>query len=135
MTKTKWSHLPNAKYINWVIASSKEHPENWVGAINSTGDKVQYHRSRSNTYGLIKDQVSWYEARSGLLATNDEVWIPTTGAVIALIAYDDCGYMIESDVDELKLIAAFGAERAIMLLPACIIYNETKELTNLITHV
>jgi len=36
--------------------------------------------------------------------------------------------MIESEVDEIKIFAKLGDPRAILLLPACIVFNETKEL-------
>jgi len=51
-------------------------------------------------------------------------------AIIALITYDDCAYMVESDIDEIKILAKLGDQRALLLLPACIVFNETKELTS-----
>jgi len=45
---------------------------------------------------------------------------------MVLIAYDDCAYMIESEVDEIKILAILGDQKAILLLPACIIFNETR---------
>jgi hypothetical protein len=50
-------------------------------------------------------------------------------SVVALFAYDDCGYMIETEVDEIKMLAKLGDKRAILLLPACIVFNEIKTLT------
>jgi hypothetical protein len=40
-------------------------------------------------------------------------------AIVALIAYDDCAYMLDSDPGELEILAKFGNEKAILLLPAC----------------
>jgi len=61
----------------------------------------------------------------------DEVWEAVWGAVgdaiLALIAYDDCAYMIESEVDEIKILAKLGDQKAILLLPACIVFNEIRQ--------
>lgn len=42
------------------------------------------------------------------------------GAIMALIADDNCAYMLDSDPEELAIIAKLGDPRAILLLPACI---------------
>ena len=118
MTQTAWAHLPNAKHIDWVIASLKANPEMWVAAWR-TRDAARY--------------AAWNAAR---VAAFDAAWNTAgeaargaaTDAIAALVAYDDCAYMIESEVGELKIIAAFGDQKAVLLLPACIVYNETKEL-------
>ncbi len=49
-------------------------------------------------------------------------------AVTALIAYDDCGYMLDSDPGELAMLAKLGDHRAILLLPACIALSKEKDL-------
>ena len=155
MTQTAWAHLPNAKHIDWVLASLKAHPEKWEAARNvarnAAGDASWYAawtaarnaaRYVARTAALDASwtaarDAAWYEAKA---AVWDAVWDAAWGAarnaayeaaadaIIALIAYDDCGYMIESEVGELKIIAAFGNQPAILLLPACIVFNETKVL-------
>jgi hypothetical protein len=49
-------------------------------------------------------------------------------AIVALIAYDDCAYMLESDPGELAILAAFGDPRATMLLPACKVFHSLKTI-------
>ena len=92
---TAWAHLPNAKYIDLVLASIKAHPEKWVAAWDAARDAVR---------DAVRD------------------------AIAALIAYDDCAYMLESEVGELKILAALGDPRAILLLPACIAFSSIKEM-------
>jgi len=124
MTQTKWAHLPNAKHIDWAIDSVKANPEKW----NATYDEIW-----DAAYVAVWDAAwtaEWTAARNAAFdsvrntANNAAAW----GAILALIAYDDCGYMIESEVDEIKILAKLGDQRAILLLPACIVFNETKEL-------
>jgi hypothetical protein len=135
---TAWAHLPNAKHIDWVLASINKYPTWWCHA-NTTAyhnmSDIENH-AWCNAWHYInslddpeKRQWAWESAKK--IAYRCYIWgLRNTAAnvIMALIAYDDCGYMIESDIGELKLIAAFGDPRAILLLPACIVYNETKGL-------
>jgi hypothetical protein len=112
--KTAWSHLPNAKYIDWVISSVKEHPEKWDAA----RDQARYALIGA-TWNTGRDEAmftAWY-------ASKTSAW----GAIAALVAYDDCAYMIKLEVSELKLIVESGDLRAILLLPARIVFNETRD--------
>ena len=94
MTQTAWAHLPNAEHIDRILASLKANPQQWVDAWNKI-----------------------YPA--GTTTAWDAVW----GAISALIAYDDCAYMLESDVDELRILAALGDQKAILLVPACLAFT------------
>ena len=131
MTQTAWAHLPNAKHIDWVLASVKEHPEMWAAAWTAV-----WYAIWDAAYGAAIDaargearEVAWYAARNAVWdAAGDAVWNAADDAIVALVAYDDCAYMIESEVGELKIITKLGDQRAILLLPACIAYNGTKVL-------
>ena len=141
MTQTVWAHLPNAKHIDWVLASLKANPKKWAASmIRTTAAWNAFDAARGVARGVARDAVYtaacdaaydaacdavWYEAWDAAI---DAAWNAAWGTIVALIAYDDCAYMIESEVGELKIIAAFGDPRAILLLPACIVFNETKEL-------
>ena len=144
MTQTAWAPLSNAKHIDWVLASIKAHPEKWAAARDAVWNaaydaaydaawdaawdaarKAGRDAARDAAYDAACDAV-WYEAWDAAI---DAAWNAAWGTIVALIAYDDCAYMIESEVGELKIIAAFGDPRAILLLPACIAFNEIKVLT------
>jgi len=145
MTQTEWSHLPNAKHIDWVNASLKANPGNWTAAWGATWTAVRdaaWDEARDEAWYVVCDAArtaAWYAAKGIVRGLKRDAiramaraaaMDAASDAILALIAYDDCAYMIESEVGELKIIAAFGNQQAILLLPACIAYNETKELTN-----
>jgi len=132
MEQTKWAHLPNAKHIDWVIASLKANPEKWAAARDAAYVAASWYEARNAAKAAAFDaanNAAWEAARIAAFdAAWDAAYEAAADAIIALIAYDDCAYMIESEIGELKIIAAFGDQRAILLLSACIVYNETKEL-------
>ena len=160
MTQTEWAYLPNAKHIDWVIASVKEHPEKWDAvwvaayyaargatfdaardaAFDAAGDAAwdaAYDAAWSAAYGAARTAAwgaAWKAASDAAYdVANEAAWLAVfyaaRDAIAALIAWDDCAYMIESEVDEIKILAKLGDQKALLLLPACIVYNETKELT------
>jgi len=139
MTQTAWAHLPNAKHIDWVIASVKEHPEKWGAARDAAyyaARGATFNETRNAAFDAARDaakdavwEAVWHAAFDAEWDSAwDSAWHAATGAILALIAHDDCAYMIESEVDEIKILAKLGDQKAILLLPACIAYNETKEL-------
>ena len=139
MTQTEWSHLPNAKHIDWVIASIKVNPEKWTAAYTAAGTaawgaawSAAYNTARTPARGAAWNAACTAAYDEACNAARDAArttaWYAATDAIVALVAYDDCAYMIESEIGELKIIAVFGDQRAILLLPACIVFNETKEL-------
>ena len=156
MLDNHWSHLPNAKHIDWVLASLKVHPKKWEAAwyaayntarttARTTARVASYNTACNAAYDEACN-AACDEARQAAFdaactaawnaafdAAKDAAWNAASfssasssvyDAILALIAYDDCAYMIESEVGELKIIAAFGDPRAILLLPACIAFNE-----------
>ena len=147
MTQTVWAHLPNAKHIDWVLASLKVHPKKWTAAWNAAFDAARdaardaayyaawntayvagRHTAFDAAYNAGRDASQSTAKAAAWDAAYYAAWNAATDTIIALIAYDDCAYMIESEVGELKIIAAFGNQPAILLLPACIVFNETKVL-------
>ena len=151
MTQTVWSHLSNAKHIDWVIASLKVHPGKWAAARLSIRDAAMhaaYNAARVAAYDTAWEAVynaardaardaarnAAYNAaflaacNAANNAARGVAYYAAWGTIVALIAYDDCAYMVESEVDEIKILAKLGDQKAILLLPACIAYNETKEL-------
>ena len=124
---TSWAHLPNAVHIDRVLASALANEYRWV-------------QVRTEERGAAWDaawHTSWLAARSVLLAQSREAawsvardasWAVARDAILALVAYDDCAYMLDSDPGELAILAAFGDPRAILLLPACKVFHALKEL-------
>lgn len=127
-----WAHLPNAVHIDRILLSFKLYPYQWNEASGIICDEAQdeargevfaatYEARRSTVYSTV-----WSAAWAS--AAWSTSWDVLRGALMCLVAYDDCAYMIDSDVGELKILAAFGDEKAILLLPACIVFNAIREL-------
>ena len=128
---TKWAHLLNAAHIDRVLASSKANPTHWNSRAWGTTewsaawdaawhDMNIRHRQAAWDASWAEWDASWFFALpAGRQAARD--------AILALIAYDDCAYMLESDPGELAILAKFGDNRAMLLLPACKAFHSIKE--------
>jgi hypothetical protein len=124
---TAWAHLPNAKHIDRILASLKANPEKWNSGWNSTREAAWdavWGAAWDAVWGAAWDAVwgavcgaAWNAARG---ATFHAARDAARGAIAALIAWDDCAYLLESDVDALRIYAALGVPAAILLLPAVI---------------
>jgi hypothetical protein len=99
MTTTAWAHLPNAKDIDRVLASLAAHPQKWRAA---------WDAARNAARAAARD------------AARGALW----DAIAALIAWDDCAYMLELPEDELKILRAAGNEQAILLSAAAKVLRE-----------
>ena len=115
-----WSHLPNAKHIDRVLASIKSHPKLW-------------DQAWSQVWNQARDQVwhqSWYQARdqSWYLARDQEGG-QAMGAMLALVAYDDCATYLQLPIDQLKMLYQLNEHPACLLLqPAVLVFAKEKEL-------
>ena len=135
MKQTAWAHLPNAKHIDWVLASAKAHPKKWpaarAAARNTAYDAASdaaWDATRTATRTAARNTAYDAASDAAWYATRTAAWYAADNAIVALVAYDDCAYMIESEVDEIKILAKLGDQKAMLLLPACIVFNKTKEL-------
>ena len=136
--QTAWAHLPNAKHIDWFLSSVKANTNKWDAAWDAAWDATR-DAARTAAYNAAWTE-AWNAARTAARtaaynaawnavwvaannAANNAAYYGASGAIIALIAYDDCGYMIESEIDEIRILAKLGDQKAILLLPACIVLN------------
>ena len=104
---TAWADLPNAKYIDLVIASLKKNASTWNSALGT---------ARNAAWGAARD-AAWGAA-----------WVAAWDAVRALIAWDNCGYLLDEKPEDVKMLALLGNQAAILLYPACFALNKSKEL-------
>lgn len=134
---TKWKHLPNAKYIDAVIASANAYILVWdrVAKPGDTSVSENIRIAWSDTWKLAiaggreleLDLVGDAVYRQVIYpAARNAVW----EAVLALITWDDCAYMLESDPGELEILARLGDRKAILMLPACKVLKSIKEIEN-----
>ena len=128
---TAWAHLPNAAHIDRVLASVRSNPMQWSGSWDGALDAA-WMSARGEAWNALIAQVRlavWWDAREVLTDQVRLAQYAARDAVIVLIAYDDCAYMLDSDPGELAILAAFGDHRAVLLLPACKVFHSSKEIT------
>jgi hypothetical protein len=125
--KTAWADLPNAKYIDLVMDSVKKNPAKWFTA-------------RYVARGAAWDAASTAAREAASDAASDAAWgavryeaqgmarDAARGAALALIAWDDCGYLLEEKSEDVKMLSLLGNHAAVLLYPACIALQNTKDL-------
>ena len=127
---TAWAHLPNAVHIDRVLASVRSNPMQWSGSWDGAIDAA-WLVARGEAWNALIARVrlaQWWDSREVLTDQVRLAQYAARDALLALIAYDDCAYMLDSDPGELAILAKFGNDRAILLLPACKVFHSIKEL-------
>ena len=140
MTTTAWAHLPNAAHVDRILASLAAHPEKWEAAQTAAraaaravawdaawiaAQTAAQTAARAVAWDAARD-AAWIAARG---AARGAAWIAARGAawtaITALVAWDDCAYMLELPEDALKLLRAVGNEQAMLLSVAAKVLKET----------
>ena len=115
---TKWSHLPNAAHIDAVLASLKANPDEWNAARGAAWDAAR----------VAAWDAAWDAARVAAWdAAWDAAYIAARDAILALISYNDCAHMLESDPDELRVLSKLGVDAATLMIPAAIAFKSIRE--------
>ena len=105
---TAWTHLPNAAHIDRVLAHLKQHPDRWSAARGAAWDAAR--------------GAAWDAARG---AAWDAARDAARDAIAALVAWDDCAYLLDQTPDFLRgCINLVGDHKAVLLLPAAIAMKE-----------
>ncbi len=145
---TKWSHLPNAQYIDRVIESLKENPAAWTAAYDASHDAshaAEWVTARTAAFASAKYSAwdaTWYAARyaSGLNCSDTTLGVGEFSAADAaasstaksaafdvaqyalgaLVAYDNCGHLLDENTEHVKLLAALGDKTAVLMRQACV---------------
>jgi hypothetical protein len=135
-----WRHLPNAKHIDRVLASLRRHSEIWsaarfdnqIAAQDAAWDAVRHaawNAARDEAYGAVRDAIldavryESYGAAHG--AALNSAW----GAILALIAYDNCEQYLSMTSEELQVWARLSENpAAVLLLPAVVAFERIAEL-------
>ena len=123
-----WDHLPNAKYIDAIIASVREYPRLWTIANplpeqNGLRERADgWDKTRSLLRASDKEPI-WIKIRDYIIQGNTSAWPP----IVGLIMYDDCAYMLDADLSEIEILARLGDQRASLMLPACRAFAIIKE--------
>ena len=111
---TAWADLPNAKYINMIMYSLKENTA-WVAVKDTARDAVK-DTARDAAKGAVKGDPWGAAWTAPYNALKGAAW----DAARALIAWDDCGYLLEETPEDVKTLALLGNQAAVLLYPACV---------------
>ena len=125
MTTKEWSHLPNAKHIDWVLDTLKKNPDVWNAATDAAwraawdvsraaawNDVWCAARAAANAATLDSALGAALDAKYAALdavvdAALDAKYAAWTewDAVAALIAWDDSSKLLDMSVEEVTRIA------------------------------
>jgi hypothetical protein len=130
MTTKAWSHLPNAKHIDWVLETLEKNTKVWDAARYRKWNAARslacyvafgalWDAARSDEWKAATDAV-WDAERS---VAQSVVW----GAIDALVAWDYFGELLDMQVEEVIELAKAGDYAAVLLLPAVIVKNKLKD--------
>ena len=126
---TDWAHLPNAAHIDRVIAIANVSPHCRAVGWDKEWWAAPRDAAWSKAWNTVQDAGRSAEYNAAwATAVRESVRESVRDAVLALCAYDDCAYMLDSAPGELAILAKFGDPRAILLLPACKAFHSIKEI-------
>ena len=66
----------------------------------------------------------WNAARN---AARNAAWNAARYAILALVAYDDCAHMLDSEPDDLRILSKLGSNAATLMIPAAIAFKSIRE--------
>jgi len=128
----EWSHLPNAKHIDWVLETLEKDSEMWEVAWD---DKWRFawdaaeNAAQNASLSSLKT-AEWRAAwRAGWDAVEGDEWRSVWGSIAALIAWDDSAELLDMSVEEVKGLVKESNHAAVLLLPAVIVKHELKDKT------
>jgi len=136
----KWSHLPNARLIDWVLKSLKTDPNAWKAAWGKARDAewatwdAAWNKGtaeagaadaawwnaanvaawRAAAYSAQKAAEAAWEAWAAWEAS--DAWKPAAGAILALIVDDNAAQCLHIKLDKLKVWAILSEKPAARLL-------------------
>ena len=117
----KWSHLPNAAHIDWVLQSVKADPAAWNAAWDAAWNAAWYaaqDAARGAAWGAARDA-----ARD---AAWDAAWYAAQDAAAALTAWDHAGVALHMS-DEAFAGALALDPHMVLLEPARHILKQEKK--------
>jgi hypothetical protein len=145
-----WDDLPNAKYIDLVLADLKKNLGNWVAAHNDYWDAASNaarNDAWASAHNVVRDDV-WAIARDKAWVISRDAgkswtWVISRdagktwpaaynvaiGAILALVAYDDSGWILDEKLEDIRLLTALSQEpQYVLLYPAVLALSKQGEV-------
>ena len=128
---SEWSHFANAKHIDRIIAHAKANPKAW----NEPGRDAAWYSAWDAARNAVRPavyDVAWYSAWDAARnAANDAVGaarFAARGAVLALVAWDYAGGLMDLPAEQVKVLALLGDQAALLMYPVIAAMETTQEL-------
>ena len=135
MTPTAWSDLPNAKHIDRILDDLKKNTDRWSATRNAAMNdewadawNAAWNAARNAARTAARD-AAWNAARDAARtdewaaaygAARSAAGTAAKGAILALIAYDDCAYLLDEKPEHVQMLGLLGNQAALLLYPACL---------------
>ena len=123
---SKWSHLPNARHIDWIIQDVEPNPSDWWAARGDTARGA----AQDTAYQAACDAARDAARGAAWDAAWGAAWDAARDAIQALIAYDHAGSLFDIPVEQVRVMAYLGQPAAILMLPACEVRDKRRELVS-----
>jgi hypothetical protein len=150
---TAWSHLPNAHHIDRILADLTVNPGDWHWAwywVSNRADYTARDAARDAAwdrawdaardaardaaldvvYSAARDvarsaasSTAWAAASSAAWAA---AWDAAWSAILALIAWPEASDYLNLSVDSVRVLAALGDHKAVLILSAAIAFESQK---------
>ena len=133
---TAWAHLPNAQHIDWVLADLKARPAVW-GATWAASRAATRNAARHAAWDAARNaarNAAWNAARNAAWnaarnAARDAAWDVARDAawdaIRALVAYDDCGPLLDCPLEHLQCLYRLNPHPSFLLLQPAVIAKNT----------
>lgn len=140
---TAWSNLPNAAHIDRILADVKVNPDHWNAgrddASNEASNAARHVASNaarhviwgvaSNAARHVARHAAWDAAYNAISnAAFDAISNAAYNPITALVAWDEASDYLNSSVDQVKIWALLGDKKAILMLPAVLAFEKSKEV-------
>jgi len=124
---TVWSHLPNAVHIERILTSFRNNPHYWGKHLD---DKLVTRQTAWNELWHDLMTTGWNVSRSESLSNDCPlVYGHAWAAILALVAYDDCGSYLKLPIDQLQMLYQLTQHPAYLSLqPAVLVFAMEREL-------
>lgn len=123
-----WANLPNTKYINLILSLLHDTDIiwtlGWTNELNFANDTAR-NIIKNNGRGLIWDDL-FEEVRA--ICHKSSYRMISRRSIAGLLAYDNYGYLLDSDTNEVEMLAKLGLSAALLLLPACKAIDQMKDI-------
>ncbi len=125
-----WDYLPNATHISLIINSHESDTVSWRHGFELAGDtKTGVHTSDAWTdaWRAAMDELDRLGRRDVWDLLKPKKSLESHGSLLALTVWDDCSYMLDSDIDELRILSRFGSHSATLMIPTVLTFKVIKE--------